>query len=196
MSRFTRTAIAALGVIVLLGAFALERSKNNFAFSGGEGISIEGTSNVHGWNCGTETINGTFVAPANSPFSGLEQLRVDIPVEPLACGNKEMDRRMKRAMNVNTHTGVRYQLQFVSVANESGNTATLNTRGNLTINGTTKPVTMDVKGDILADGRIRFTGKHVMVMSDFGITPPTAMMGAMRTGDRVTVNFDVIATRQ
>jgi polyisoprenoid-binding protein YceI len=196
MSRFTRTIITALGVVVLLGAFAMERSKNNFAFSGGEGISIEGTSNVHGWTCGTETINGTFVAPANSPFSGLEQLRVDIPVEPFACGNREMDRRMKRAMNVDTHTGVRYQLQFVSVASETGNIATLNTRGNLTVNGTTKPISMEVKGNILADGRIRFSGKHAMVMSDFGITPPTAMLGAMRTGDRIEVSFDVLATRQ
>jgi hypothetical protein len=32
-------------------------------------------------------------------------------------------------------------------------------------------------------------------MTDFALKPPTAMFGALRTGDEVVVNFDVVATQ-
>ncbi len=32
-------------------------------------------------------------------------------------------------------------------------------------------------------------------MSEFGVDPPRAMMGTLRTGDRVTVHFAVTAAR-
>jgi hypothetical protein len=31
-------------------------------------------------------------------------------------------------------------------------------------------------------------------MSDYGLQAPVAMFGALRTGDEVTVHFDVVAT--
>jgi hypothetical protein len=58
--------------------------------------------------------------------------------------------------------------------------------------GTTRRVEVTAQGQPLGGGRYRFTGSVPIVMSQFGIDPPTAMLGAMRTGDRVTVHYNVI----
>jgi polyisoprenoid-binding protein YceI len=188
--------IVAAAAVIFLGAFVMERDRLQFSFVGGEGLSIEGTSNVHGWDCETNTISGTFEAGVQNPLASMERLRVSVPLDPVACGSREMDRRMKRAMNADRHQSVGYELDRLTVVRESGDVAVLNTRGRLTINGKVQPIDMQVEGRKLADGRIRFTGTHQLKMSDFDIDPPVAMLGAMRTGNEVTVKFDVTAARR
>ena len=46
--------------------------------------------------------------------------------------------------------------------------------------------------EALADGHVRFTGQHPMLMSDFGMDPPSAMFGQLRTADEVVVHFDLV----
>jgi hypothetical protein len=43
-----------------------------------------------------------------------------------------------------------------------------------------------------SDGRLRFTGSYPIDMPEYGITPPTAMFGSLRTGRRVVVHFELI----
>ena len=58
--------------------------------------------------------------------------------------------------------------------------------GDLTIVGTTQPVTIEGR---LADGRAR--GSAVIVQSRWGIRPYTAFLGALKLRDEVAVEFDV-----
>jgi polyisoprenoid-binding protein YceI len=41
----------------------------------------------------------------------------------------------------------------------------------------------------LPNGTVNATGMVPIKMTDFGIKPPTAMFGTLRTGDEVKVNF-------
>ena len=43
-----------------------------------------------------------------------------------------------------------------------------------------------------ADGALRVKGSKEILMSDFGVRPPTLMMGTLKVRDRVVVNFDVV----
>ena len=36
-----------------------------------------------------------------------------------------------------------------------------------------------------------FTGSIKIVMSDYGIEPPVAMFGTLKTGDEVTIDFEL-----
>ena len=71
----------------------------------------------------------------------------------------------------------------------------LSTNGNLTLAGVTRQIQMDVNVEETSEG-IRYTGSVPLKMSDFEIRPPTAMFGALRTGDEVTVGFDVVFVPQ
>ena len=51
------------------------------------------------------------------------------------------------------------------------------------------------QGQAVGGNRFHVTGTVPLLMSQYGIRPPTAMMGTMRTRDAVTIRFDVTLTR-
>lgn len=64
--------------------------------------------------------------------------------------------------------------------------------GELAIRGIAKPVALDVKlrreaGGLIVEGRVVFP------MTQFGLQPPSAALGAIRTKDLMTLRFEVLA---
>ena len=43
--------------------------------------------------------------------------------------------------------------------------------------------------------KITFSGEKELKMTDFNVTPPTAMFGAIKSGDDITIKYDVVFTR-
>jgi polyisoprenoid-binding protein YceI len=72
---------------------------------------------------------------------------------------------------------------------QSSPTLQLDTRGKLTIAGVTRDVTMQISGTRDSGGMYFLTGQLPIRMSDYGIKPPTAMMGTIKTGNDVKVTF-------
>ena len=72
---------------------------------------------------------------------------------------------------------------------DSADDATLNAVGTLAMAGRENTVRMNVVAVRLPDGSVEAQGEIPIRMSDFGITPPTAMLGAVRARDRVIVKF-------
>ena len=60
----------------------------------------------------------------------------------------------------------------------------------LTIAGKTKEVNIASKLDFKNNSSFMVTGEVPLKMSDFNIDPPTAMMGAMKTGDEVVIKYN------
>ena len=58
-------------------------------------------------------------------------------------------------------------------------------RGDLTLFGATRPIAFDLS---LAGGRVR--GTAVVTQTDFGMKPYTALFGALKVADDVTVEID------
>jgi YceI-like domain len=76
--------------------------------------------------------------------------------------------------------GIGFRSTDVDVAGER-----LAVRGDLTLFGATRPLAFDLS---LADGRVR--GTAVVKQTDFGMKPYTALFGALKVADDVTVEID------
>jgi polyisoprenoid-binding protein YceI len=191
-SRFLPS-IALLSVLSIAGWAA---SDEPLTFVRGGTITIEGTSNVHGWDCTTTQFTGNANgALAETGITGMSALTVSIPVAQIDCDNGTMNTKLRQALRASAAPNIRFVLGNATVSGARANRFTVNTSGQLTIAGQTRPVTFTAQGQVLANNRYRFTGSVPVTMSQFGIRPPTAMMGTMRTGDRVTVRFDVTLAR-
>jgi hypothetical protein len=57
--------------------------------------------------------------------------------------------------------------------------------------GERRTVTVQSEGTRLANGAYRFQGEHDLLMSDFDIERPTALLGALRVTDEIRVAYDV-----
>lgn len=146
---------------------------------------IEGTSNRSDWT--------VYAKDLSASASGLESEMSPAALQvTVASGEIEsdestiMDRLIGEALKVDEHPTITYELTNAVQDGES-----LATTGNLTLAGVTREIAMDVQAERQADGSVRFTGSTPLKMTDYELQPPTAMFGALRTADDVTVHFDV-----
>lgn len=195
----TKLNVAAAALLISLAAVAGAQATSKVAVSPESKLWIDGTSNLHGWSCKAEKLDAAIemdaiaVAELTSAVpKSLKKVDVKVPVKSLKCGHGAMDNNLYKALDADKTPDVSYIMaSFESVAGETKDSFTLKTVGTLTINGKENKITMDVVATRLPDGSIKAVGVVPIKMTDFGIKPPTAMFGALRTGDEVKVNFEL-----
>lgn len=159
-------------------------------------MRIEGTSNLHGWHCDVQNYNGSFtVQETANAITGISALTITVPVSAIECRNGTMNGKLRETLKHEEHPNIRFTLTNATVNAGQGQAFTVASTGNLSIAGASNAIQMNVQGQALGNGRYRFTGSAPVVMSQFGMRAPTALMGTMRVGDRVTVQFDVTVGR-
>lgn len=64
-------------------------------------------------------------------------------------------------------------------------------KGQLNIAGKTKQVELPCSFNFENKNMVDVTGKIQINMTDYGVDPPTAMLGALKTGEKVYVEYDL-----
>jgi hypothetical protein len=182
---------AALTVLVLGVAGWVSQS---YTFERSSKIWVEGTSTVHDWECQVVQFAGNVNAEAaEASLADISTTTLTVPVQGIDCDNGTMNGKVSDALG---SSPVRYALTDATVgAPTAEGWFTIRTTGELSIAGNVQTVQMDVKGKALENGRFRLTGQHTLKMTDYGVDPPTAMFGTLKTGDEVTVHFDATIGR-
>jgi polyisoprenoid-binding protein YceI len=160
---------------------------------------IEGSSNLRDWSCEATALDASVdVADARAsrdPYNGMTQLRrvrVRVPVSALKCGRSQMDRIMYKALRADDEPECRQIVgTFDVVENDSDGEFSLRTLGTLRVAGRENAVRLDVNVEQLPNGTFRAQGALPILMTDYGITPPTALLGVIRTENRIVVKFDL-----
>lgn len=163
-------------------------------------MEISGTSTLHDWECTVEEFptEATFNTAAKNdtaatPF--LESLHFSANVKSIECGKGAMNKKTYGALKEKEYPTIKFALSSATMdKNTSGDNSafTLNVKGNLTIAGVTKPVTFPVEGQPLDNGNMHFSGSYKLNMKDFDVEPPSAVFGTIRSGEEVTVAFDIV----
>lgn len=153
-------------------------------------LTVKGTSSLHDWESTVDKLEakGSF-AIVNDALSDIDDVVIRIPVKAIkSTKGKIMDNKTWEAFNYEKHPTIAFTL-----TDEKINTVknTLVARGTLTMAGVTKPVQIHVAYNILPGGELQVTGTHTLLMSEFKMEPPTAMMGTIKVGDEIVVEFDI-----
>ncbi len=156
-------------------------------------LYVDGTSNsTPEWRVYATQIDGTL---SMDEEGSVVSVQLVVPSKMMKSRKSPiMDRGMYGALKANEHPEIVYELASVSdfAASDDG-TFTLNTAGNLTIAATTQEILIPVEGVSQEDGSVHFTGTHTMLMTDYGLKPPSMMFGQFRTGDELVITFELIA---
>ncbi|MGF1669394.1 MAG: YceI family protein [Balneolaceae bacterium] len=190
--------------ILLLLTFGIQelsaQIEESLNISGASSIEIDGTSTLHDWTVEATEFTVEFKVP-RSWTKGVdfwipeevESLIVRVPVEKLESGKGGMDRRMYRALKKDEYPDIVFiyeNMEIVDTGEE--NVRVLNINGELTTAGKTLPVVLNVRGKILSTNALKFSGQYEMKMTDFDVDPPSAMLGTIKSGDEITIRFDII----
>ena len=119
-------------------------------------------------------------------ITGVNNVQITVPAKSINSGKNGMDKKTHEALKASKAPNISFQLTEIKSVNNGAITAA----GNLTIAGVTKPVTLSASYK-LSGNEVTLTGSYKMNMSTFDIDPPTAMLGAIKTGDEITINYEI-----
>ena len=155
-------------------------------------LVVDGTSNLHDWTIEAKAMSGkASVTLEAGDLKAVKNLDFIVEVEQLKSGKKEMDKNTLKALKSTTNKNISFKLvKVIKITTVSDNNYTIETQGDLTIAGATKRInqTFTVK---LVGKKMIFSGKQKIDMTVYGVVPPTALMGTIKTGKDVTVDFKV-----
>ncbi len=192
MSKF-KTQIRTLLTLLIVGCnmstLIAQESKVVLAESN---LKVLGTSNLHDWEINAKAMSGkASLAIEANDLKAIKNLDFSVEVEQLKSGKSGMDNNTFKALNSKTYKTINYKLVSVTKITEiSAGNFTVETQGDLTISGVTKRINQTFTVKIIGKKAV-FSGKTKIDMTVYGVKPPTALMGTIKTGKDVTVDFKV-----
>ena len=155
-------------------------------------LKVLGTSNLHDWEIDAKAMSGkATMAIEAGDLKSIKNLDFALEVEQLKSGKSGMDNNTFKALNSKTYKTINYKLVSVTKITEiSAGNFTVETQGDLTISGVTKRINQTFTVKIIGKKAV-FSGRTKIDMTVYGIKPPTALMGTIRTGKDITVDFKV-----
>lgn len=195
MQSRSRTIVALL--LMTPATLALRAARTAMTVEPGSRIWIQGTSTVRAFTCEVPEfaaeIDAAGPGAASALLGGARSVRtatLTIAAAKMNCGNGTMNTHMQRALRSAEFPTIVFVLGgYEPTRTAEGIAGTVS--GQLTLGGVTRPVT--VRASARPDGEaMRLTGAYDLTMTEYGLRPPSLMMGTMRVGQVVTVHFDLL----
>jgi hypothetical protein len=188
-------AVALCAVVTTAGATWQEESRHPLALT--SRISIAGTSNIHAYTATTDTVRVTDLRLADDVIGtdawerlvgpgALQAFEIAIPAVSLSSPREGLDKNMHKALKVPQHPDIVFRLSRLE---ETGDAAARRAIGMLRVAGVEREVTLNLKTE-RQDAALKVSGALDLLMTDFGIAPPKAMLGMLKTDPKVTVTFE------
>jgi polyisoprenoid-binding protein YceI len=119
-----------------------------------------------------------------------DQVHVTMQSGSIVSENNIMTNKTHDALNVKKYPEIVFKLVSVDklASGEGKFSGTL--VGDITIAGVTKRIAIAFTG-VHSGNNITIKGAKELIMNDFKIDPPTALMGTLKTGKEVTIAFSL-----
>lgn len=179
-----------IAVSIFLAVPQQLKAQATYKLSPGSKIKVLGTSNVHDWTMTSSAAEsqGQFDLAAHS----LTGLTLRVPFTTLKSEHTSMDDRTYTAVNAKKYPDISFKLTAAEVLPGDNNTYLIKAKGDLTISGVTKPISLEVTAVTNGDNALTCSGSKKIQLTDYGIKPPTFMLGAMKVYNDLTIQFDLI----
>jgi polyisoprenoid-binding protein YceI len=142
---------------------------------------VDGTSTVHDWTVDVERVSGTLFQNGTK----IDSVKITVPVNSMKSGKSGMDDKVYEALKSSRFPNISIIGKNIDLS--SGSAVV---QASVTIAGATKTVPVTVKRTV-AGSVATYTGSVNLKMTDFRVSPPTAMLGAIKAGDAITLRFDL-----
>jgi polyisoprenoid-binding protein YceI len=198
MKRSPQTSLHTIRTIVLiifsLSIFNTANSQTTYQTAGPAKITIEGTSNIHDWEMSTDKGNSTavFVTDGNGAINGLSSLTFSLPVESLKSESSSMDKNAYKAMHSSKYASLTFTVLSASLKPAGNNNYQVQSKGRLTISGVSRDIEIAALCTVNPDKSISVNGAYKLKMTAYSVSPPSIMLGAIKTGDDITVKFNLL----
>jgi len=159
---------------------------------------LAGTSTVRAFQCQAVTFdakvasaNGDAVTAILAGEKAVTNVEVTVPTEKLDCRNSTMNEHMRKALKTKDFPTAVFRASSYDLARGTDSISVTLT-GSLTLGGVEKPITIKAQAKPGPNGTLIVSGTREVRMTEFGLKPPTLMLGTLKVDEKVTVGFDVV----
>ena len=189
------------------GTLAAAPSLGNITLHSGSTLSLSGDSTLHPFTSSAKDLRVTgmldpqALGTRSTPMQGLDailqhaamkKLDVVIPVRSLTSKESGLDKNMYKALKADQCPEILFHMNSYQILNNATDRKASNAKVNgiLTIACQEKSVILDA---VLTPGTegLRAQGGYTLLMTDYGVKPPSLMLGAIKVKDPVVINFDL-----
>lgn len=174
--------------VIIIAIHVDVSAQDRFKVADESKMVVKGTSTIHDWESKVTEINGGGVFALNTQtIESVNNFKLSIPVKSMESGKKGLDNKVYEALKADKSPTIEFQFKDAHQATPGKITV----KGKLSVAGHTKDIqlTSDYQLD---NGNILVKGTHTMKMTDFNVDPPTAMLGTVKAGDQIQIDYDLI----
>jgi len=191
---------------ILISTVAFSQNNNSLLswFQPESKLWLEGTSTFHDFTINAKEFMSSLIIESSVDENNskeefkISNLELIIPVWKLDSGDESMDENMQEALSAKVNPNIVFELisPVVFSFNNVIDSIKINATGNLTVAGTKKPVDLNITVVKHSENKFEFKGEIKLLMTDFGVDPPSMFFGTINTGNEITVKFDMILNRK
>lgn len=205
MCNFSRFSLILTTIAVIIGTGEVAYSQLTYTPDQESRLWIEGKSNINEFECqANQYFAEATLIDDNDPILHLQQIddrvymQVEIMVDGFECGRSRMNQDLQKALKSSEYPEISFTFDSATILGmpedfSQENSFEIDVHGTLTVAGNSREIQFTTKASFVETYRIRAIGKTTIRMSNFGVEPPTALMGLIKAEDELTVNFDLYA---
>ncbi|MGA9520394.1 MAG: YceI family protein [Myxococcaceae bacterium] len=158
-------------------------------------VWLKGDSSVRSFRCDAKSVDtrlpglaqaGSVEALSRAEVTG----EVKILVFTLDCANRTMNDHLQNALKMREHPQIALKVNSVKLGERKGDAVNVIAKADLTISGQTRSIVLNAVANETPSGLV-LSGEHKLKMTDYGVQPPSLMLGTMKVKDDVTVGFEL-----
>ncbi|MBU3741706.1 MAG: YceI family protein [Candidatus Kapabacteria bacterium] len=193
--RKMKRATTIIGMVTMLLIMTIPMHADGFVYAQHK-MMIYGTSTLHDWKCPANKMKAkSDITMQNNELQSVNSMWVEADALSIKSDKEDMDEKIYEALKTDANQFITFTLSKVKSMTKKGNEYILETSGKLTIAGKSNEVDMTVKATVDANGNVTFKGEKKLLMTSFGMTPPKAMLGMIKAGDEIKLDFTLTMKR-
>jgi polyisoprenoid-binding protein YceI len=171
----------------------------------GSRLFLEGKSNVNSFSCECQTMEQIPPQQMNINHAGEKVIfsgaALEIQTQSLDCGHRIMNQDLYKSLQAAHYPYIRIELEEASIHHidkklSKESWAPVKVCALLTVAGIQRRVDLSVQARQINQKAYRFRSTHRIKMTDYCITPPTAMFGTIKVKNEIDINFDLLVASE
>lgn len=180
-------------LLFVSAGFSLLSEGQTFELSkAGTVVSINGTSSLHDWKMDLKLFNSGFqLNQEGSLIKGFNNVTFTCKATDIKSESSLMNNKAYDALKAEYFPEISFNGVSTTGLVANGNKFTGNINGKLNVAGETHDVTIPFYGTFVDSKTINIIISYSLNMSSFNITPPTFLLGALKTDDKISVSLSL-----
>ena len=193
MRQLTFYSILTFSFLCFLG-FGFAQAQVKFTAKNTIHLAVSGTSTLHDWVMKTSegTCLATLVVDADGNLKDFTSMSFSVPSKALKSGKDGMDKNAYKALKADKNPSINATLKSAEVTAKDDKSYYIKAMVSLTLAGKTIDTQIEAEAKRSNDNSFAIKGDKKISMKEYGMEPPSFMLGAVKTGNEVVLHFDLV----